>query len=520
MRKIIIFLTITLLIITIALVLYNEGLPLRSSTQPLETIQTVEQEKLDAVVKSRKTSQREFLTLTYQGYSLPVFEQSSDTFLFCEQLLNKVSVERSVDCQTVKVLGDGCLTIAAYDKTGYRCYHITLTTLPVVSIKTIGEAKAESVSDKYCYGVLTAFDSESGEVLQYDIGVKTRGGTSRLFYPKKSYTIKFIDTVSGKEEKHSMLGFTENSKFALNSLYEDESKIRDIVSLKLWEEMECTQRGLRDYSIDMIPSEVVFNNTYWGLYGFQEIVNIDSLLGGVQEEAATYKILYYHIPTLESLDTSLGEWQSIELTASSMEDPWECMAGFIEDAYYSSDEAFAQNIETRLDLKNSRDFYIYLSFIYATDNIWKNCVFLQTVDETGQMKLMLVPWDTDQSLGAFWSTYTDLKVELDITRAQRDFAVEGPYLLGKLWQLNAGDFRGAVAERWFELRNCALSEEALDALIDETFDSVTQSGARARDAARWPNSASCEDNSFIETFVSRRLAYLDTFYAGILSGNG
>ena len=136
------------------------------------------------------------------------------------------------------------------------------------------------------------------------------------------------------------------------------------------------------------------------------------------------------------------------------------------------------------------------------------------------MKLRLVPWDTDQSLGIFWSTYTDLKVELDITRAERDFAEEGPYLLGRLWELDAGGFRSSAANRWFELRNGALSEESLDALIDGTFTAVTESGARARDAARWPKSAVCADNSFIDEFVSRRLTYLDDYYADILAENG
>ena len=136
------------------------------------------------------------------------------------------------------------------------------------------------------------------------------------------------------------------------------------------------------------------------------------------------------------------------------------------------------------------------------------------------MKLRLVPWDTDQSLGIFWSTYTDLKVELDITRAERDFAVEGPYLLGKLWELDAGGFRCSTANRWFELRNGALSEESLYALIDGTFDEITLSGARARDAVRWPNSAICADNSFIDEYISRRLTYLDDYYADILAGNG
>ncbi len=53
------------------------------------------------------------------------------------------------------------------------------------------------------------------------------------------------------------------------------------------------------------------------------------------------------------------------------------------------------------------------------------------------MKLKLVPWDTDQCLGILWSTYTDLKVELDIT-GRNGLCGGRPYLLGKLWELDAG----------------------------------------------------------------------------------
>lgn len=520
MKKFVIFFTTILLILAVALVFFIEGLPFRSSFYSLGTFQTVEQGALDSVTGTRKPSRREFLTLSYQGYDLPVFDQSSETLLFCEQLADKINVERNIGCEVVKTIDGNRLTIAAFDKTAYRLYCIELTTLPVISITTFGDTKTELVSDDFCYGVFTVFDSGTGEAAQFDIGVKTRGGTSKLFYPKKSYTVKFIDAISGKDESHSVLGMTENSRFALNSLYEDESKIRDITTLQLWEAMAGNEGTPRDYSIDMLPAEVIFNNEYWGLYGLQEIVNVESMLGGSREEAATFKILYYHIPVLEALNPASAEWQSVELTSSSMGNPWECMRGFIEDAYYTSDNEFREQVGTRLDMQNCRDFYLYLSFIYATDNIWKNCVFVQSADETGEMKLRLVPWDTDQSLGIYWSTYTDLKVGLDITRSERDFAVEGPYLLGKLWELDAGGFRFLTASRWFELRKGVLSEESLFALMDGTYDTVTESGARARDAARWPNSAVCEDNSFIDEFVSRRLTYLDDYYADILAGNG
>lgn len=194
--------------------------------------------------------------------------------------------------------------------------------------------------------------------------------------------------------------------------------------------------------------------------------------------------------------------------------------GLYQGRYYTDDDEFRKQIGTRLDMLNCRDFYLFSSFIYATDNIWKNCVFVQTEDQTGEMKLRLVPWDTDQSFGNIWSPNANLKIALDISRAEKDFAVTGPYLLGKLWELDAGGFRGSAANRWFELRKGALSEKSLFTLIDGSFNAITESGARERDAARWPNSAICADNTFINEFVSRRLQHLDDYYADVFAEDG
>ncbi len=93
-------------------------------------------------------------------------------------------------------------------------------------------------------------------------------------------------------------------------------------------------------------------------------MNVDSMLGGSQEEAATFKILYYHIPVLEALDPASEEWQSIELTSCSMDNPWEVYAGvYAKTAYYTSDDEFRSQVGTRLDMQNCKDFYLYLAFI-------------------------------------------------------------------------------------------------------------------------------------------------------------
>ena len=96
-----------------------------------------------------------------------------------------------------------------------------------------------------------------------------------------------------------------------------------------------------------------------------------------------YKILYYHIPILEALDLASEEWQSIERTSSSVDQPWECMTDLIKYAYYTSDDGSRNQVGTRMNMQNCQDFIFYLSVIYATYNTWRNRVFVQTADKAG-----------------------------------------------------------------------------------------------------------------------------------------
>ena len=45
------------------------------------------------------------------------------------------------------------------------------------------------------------------------------------------------------------------------------------------------------------------------------------------------------------------------------------------------------------------------------------------------------------------------------------------------------------------------------------YDTLTDCGARARDAARWPESEQVETNEFIEAFIPARMAFLDAEFA-------
>ena len=520
LRKLIFCLSIFFTILIIAVVFYSEGLPGRSSITALGDIQTMESSNLDSIANGREQSGREFITLTYQDFDLPVYDQQNGTFLFCGQLVNDISVRRNIDCEIAQAVGDDGITIAAYDQTSYRFNRIELTTLPIISIKTNGLEEAKSISREYCDALAIVFDAKSKSAGQYDIKVKLRGSSS-VYYPKPSYTMKFLDSYSGKETVTGILGMEPNTRYALNSLYEDESKIRDIVSLRIWQNiLSTTGSDASKESIDMIGSEVFLNNEYMGLYGFQEVINEYSLLNGETNQTAIYKVLNYLVPSMETLDSNSDTWDGAELAYSSIDDPWAFFSELIQTIYFTDDEEFQDEIGSYLCMDNVADYYVLTSFLFATDNTWKNVVFIQTVDENGQSKLHLVPWDLDQTLGAEWMRNTDRMVVFNMERAASEFVIREPLIFGRLWAHDVNGFRSAVAARWFELRKGALSETALESLISETFQTISVSGARERDAARWPDSATCEDNSFIEEFVRQRLAYLDGFYADILAENG
>lgn len=185
MKRFLTISTVVLLILVIALVLYCEGMLFNSSFCLLKTIPAAEQSRLVSILEKRKQVSREFIDLTYQGYDLPGFDQLCNTFLFCEQLTDNITIERNINCEIIKTIRGNTMTIAAYDKTTYRLYYIEMTTLPVISITMLGETRTESVSDDYSYGVFTVFDSGTIETLQNDICVKTRGGSSKQLYPKK-----------------------------------------------------------------------------------------------------------------------------------------------------------------------------------------------------------------------------------------------------------------------------------------------------------------------------------------------
>ena len=135
-----------------------------------------------------------------------------------------------------KVIADGKkFPFTVYDSSSWATYYVVFTGLPIVDLATNeGLYAAEEIT-----GTATFFDTDfsiHGTVVS-DYNGHIRGNTSRM-YPKKGYKINltYINE-KGIEEgnKLSLFNMRKDDDWILYALYNDDSKLRDSVSMAVWD---------------------------------------------------------------------------------------------------------------------------------------------------------------------------------------------------------------------------------------------------------------------------------------------
>ena len=174
----------------------------------------------------------------------------------------------------------------------------------------------------------------------------------------------------------------------------------------------------------------------------------------------------------------------------------------------ADDGEFGEEAPQILDMDNMADMWLYLQMLYGEDNIYKNMFFaFKKESGAGGYRLYLVPWDTDLTWG---NVYVDDARELYVTFAPENFDkyLEWP-LADRMLSLDTGGFRELVKERFLELRESVLSGEEMEELLEECIHQVQDSGAFARDAARWPDSRHDGNYNGMREFMKNRMNFLN-----------
>jgi len=455
-------------------------------------------ERIDALISDRTALPSDLLSVTACGETLPR-DENSDTW-YTPALTDAVTLTVPHPWQLVRTSQGNCgeQRVVLYSGMFYTECIVVETGLPVIDI----QLKRFDLDPKYIENWRTPASARilslaSDGSLQWQtdrIEIKTRGRSS-ITYPKKSYTIFFLGT-DGNDALRSPLGLPTDRKFALNSLFEDDSKIRDALAYRLWAKINP------DNALDLQYAELLLSNQYYGLYGMHGLPTENSL--PCETGDVIYKIntrIYgspsnYHGDILPEYEICSGN--------DLLHEP---MAIFMR--------AFAAEVETFpgvLDWQNFVDNAVFREIIASEDTYLQNLIVTYDAD---QNLFRLTPWDLDQSFGNVFdgssATYVAKHFTQTTTRHLAEFS-SAVRLLPVLYNTHA-DYAEAVANRYRELRETVFTEDAMLQEAAALFNLLTDYGARARDAARWPESEQVETNEFIEAFIPARLAFLDTEFA-------
>ena len=156
-------------------------------------------------------------------------------------------------------------------------------------------------------------------------------------------------------------------------------------------------------------------------------------------------------------------------------------------------------------MDNALDVWLYLQAVIGMDNIQRN-IFYPAVWEDGQYRIRFMPWDMDYT----WGNVHDFDAGNRTRFSEEILTMRIAWKLGdRLIRLNVDNAQEKVKARWKELRQTVYSDEWLTEQIDSYAHQVVDSGAFARDEARWENGGHNDDYESLKELACGRMAFLD-----------
>lgn len=533
MKKRLLIVSILLLIIASVVALAREG---GSSV-------TVAGEDRYNSIKAQTASVEDEFVLSYNGEALP-YDASSKTFYLPVDMDNAewevgsfaglfrgedeaelIFMEnyRTTDKQEAIAKGKNFSFLAITAK-GYGEYNLVFTGLPIITF-TGTEYLAEDGTPMF---LLKVYDTHHGSewVTESYTQSRLRGNTS-LNYEKKSlrlYLKELQDNGVFVKNNKNLLGIRDDDDWILNSLYADNTRVRDQLCIDLWNEVGAHSNPYgQNFGTQATYVEVLINNGYQGLYSLMVPVDYKQLgMDAVSEQMAAQKPLIERIyekkytaawlsddfvgalpdPAMPDYrggfflkgDTVLQneeEWDSLYQVATLME---------------ADDVTFAKGISQTVNQQNAIENWLFYQAIAGFDNENKN-VYYVARNNNGSYYGYFIPWDMNLSFGAVYADNAYYCEESEEVLAQIVQWQPGQRMV----DLDAEGSAQLAVSTWERWRSGAFSDEALQGRIQSLEHKVKDSGAFLRECARWPGGNQDEDFSFLYDFAVERMKAVDAY---------
>ena len=342
--------------------------------------------------------------------------------------------------------------------------------LPVLVVDTLDK---DVVDEPKIDGVLTLFDTLDGDLLlQTDIGIELRGGNYSMAFPKKQFGVVTRDA-DGKKVDVPLLGMPEDDDWVLSSTPIDRTMMRNHLAYALGRLMGLKAPETRHVELLLNqsggPLEI---GDYLGLYVLTEKLTrnpsrlgIDVDGGGFLVELTTtdavrpdephFCAAWAEAPVIvhypKKLTPESAQFQAVEQRIYDL-----------EDAIFSSESSALQRI---LDQESAVDYWL-LNNVLLNEDAFVRSVFLYSPD--GERLFFGPAWDFD--------------IAMRLSQAQLAIHNSDEYQWG-MGLLKHKFFRQALTERWHLLRQDLLTDAAVSAMIDETWETIAD--AALRNDSRW-----------------------------------
>lgn len=314
--------------------------------------------------------------------------------------------------------------------------------------------------------------------LESQIQIRIRGNSSRAF-TKPSYAIRLVKE-DGTNAQQSIMGMDAHHEWVLYGPWLDKTAVRNYMFYNLAGE-------IMDYAPNVRYCEVILNGEYQGLYVMTERITggkngarLGLTVSAKKHEFSGYLLRLDHKRPDEEPLRSFTTYTYTTPLLLQIEYPGE------------------KNLDAELVEEIRQDFSVFEKTLYSFDYDTPDYGYQTQIDVDSFVDYFILNELSSNADAGNYSTYIYKGVDglyhmcvWDFNNAcdnyfEEEISYEGFFLQNRLWYwmlMKDEDFTERILYRYHELRKGVLSEEALDAYIDETLAFIEP--ALVRNDARW-----------------------------------
>lgn len=343
-------------------------------------------------------------------------------------------------------------------------------------------------------------------------------GTSSASYPGKNYTFDFYSDKENTTKFKIDVGWGKQNKYCFKKNWIDITHTRNLSGARIAYDM-VNSRPESDFktnllntphngSVDGFPTKVYVNGEFWGLYTWN--IPKDAWMFNMDDKNPNHMVLCAEYNNNgDNSQNNTCEFRAI--WGGESDANWSIEVGTYSEALKnsfnnaishvmnSSDEDFKTNFSNYFDLYSMLDYYCFSYLTAHIDGLGKN-MLLATYDGIHWGACL---YDMDSIYGADWNGQSFKNANI---RCPEDYQETNSLL----WQRVVRSFPQELHDRYFELRNGALSLGNIITHVEEIYNLIPDRVFND-DHQKWPAIPSQTSNTItrFRNYMRDRAVYSD-----------